>query len=372
MVWILFFGFMSTTNRLQRLQQIVIDQNLDALFVSNQSNVTYLTGFTGLSPHEREGFLFVTKSNAYLLTFPTYFGMYKDGGDGFTSQCITADKRISDHLAEIIKKEHIEKIGCEVENLTLAEHASLTQKLGIPFQNTSNIIETLRIRKDPQEIGSIRKAARLTDNGFRFIQSKMKKGVSEKELAFELEFFFKKNGADIAFFPIVAFDQNAAIPHYMPNNKQQITNNNLILLDFGARVDGYCSDMTRVIFWGTPSSHQQKIYETVKHAQQLALEILKPNLSCSLPDEVAKKHIISRGFPVYPHGLGHGVGLDIHEAPRLRSGSSENLQTDMVVTIEPGIYLEGDCGVRIEDLVVLTETGIEILSKSSKDITILE
>lgn len=354
------------SNPFDRVRQSLKEIKLSAIFITNQKNVSYLTGFTGLEPHEREGFLFITLTNAYLLTFPTYFGLYEKGGNGFVTLNITQNKNLSDHLSEIIENEKIKNVGFEKENLTVAELVSLKGKLKTQFEETSNIVENLRLIKTPEEISKIKKAAAITDQAFGFIQTKIKKGVTEKELAFELEFFLKKKAGEIAFSPIVAFNANAAVPHYLPNNRQQITDNSLILLDFGAKVNGYCADMTRVIFWGTPKDDWVKIYETVLEAQKLALNSLKSGIKTSEPDKIARHYILSLGYADYPHGLGHGVGLSIHEAPRLKKDSTEILKENMVVTVEPGIYIPGECGVRIEDLVVLRKEGIEVLSKSLK------
>lgn len=357
--------------RINKVRKKIGNSGLDACFISNQSNVTYLTGFTGLSPNEREAFLFITLSQAYFLTFPTYFGLFEKGGDGFISLNITRSIRISDHLLEIIKREGINKIGFEKDNLTVSEFESLKTKLKASFSPTENIVEEERLIKDDNEIVKIRRAAKITDKAFEYIKGKIKRGISEKDLGFELEFFLKKTAGDIAFSPIVAFNKNASIPHYLPSHNIQLTTHDLILLDFGAKVDGYCADMTRVVFFGNPNKSQVKIYNTVLTAQELALKKLRCELLTSEVDKVARDYIKSSGFPEYPHGLGHGVGLAIHEAPRLKPESIEVLKENMVVTVEPGIYLDGDCGVRIEDLVLLTKDGYEVLSKSSKDITIL-
>lgn len=357
--------------RLDNLRNELKKQRLDSLFITNQNNVTYLTGFEGLSPNEREAFLFVTQKSSYLLTFPTYYGLYCQGGEGFETLNITADKRLHHHLSEIISQQKIRTIGVEKENLTLGEFSSLKIKLSRVLKPTENLVETQRIIKDENEIKLIKKSAEITDRAFSFIKSKIKPGVTEKKLALELEFFLKKNADDIAFSPIVAFDSNAAIPHYLSSHNSRLNSHNLILLDFGAKIKGYCSDMTRVVFWGEPNGREAEIYHMCLKAQQLALDKIKPGIKTEEADEVARDYLIENNYPPYPHGLGHGVGLAIHESPRLKIGSNEILRKNMVVTVEPGIYIEGECGVRIEDLVVLREGGIEILSKSPKNITII-
>ncbi len=358
-------------DRIEKVRNEIKALNLDAFFVTNQYNVSYLTQFFGLSPEGREGFFIITKQNAHLLTFPTYFGMYKNGGLGFDVLNITPDIRLHEHLNIIIEKEAIKHIGIEKDNVTIGEFASLKKKVRVKFLQTSEIVEKLRVIKSPEETAHIRNAAKIGDIAFDFIKSKIIKGISEKDIALELEYFIKKNADDVAFPPIVAFNQNAAIPHYLPNNSQQITDNSLILLDYGVRVNGYCSDMTRVIFFGNPPANIAKAYQAVLEAQSLAINSLKKGAKCDPIDSLTKKYLTSRGYPEYLHGLGHGVGLAVHESPRLKKGSLEILQENMVVTVEPGIYLENQFGIRIEDLILLTKDGIEILSKSRKDLLVV-
>jgi Xaa-Pro aminopeptidase len=357
--------------KFKKLFKIISALNLDALFITNQHNVSYLTGFTGFSTDEREGFLLATKKNAYLLLFSTYFNLFEKDGSGVTTLCITHNKRLTRHLNEIIKKEKIKSIGFEEENLTIAELNSLQNKVKVRWQATKGKIEDLRVIKDETELKYIKDAARITDAAFEFIKGKIKKGVSEKTLALELEYFLKKNAGDIAFSPIIAFNKNAAIPHYLPTNSQQLIANSLILLDFGAKINGYCADMTRVVFFGTPGEKEVKMYNTVLSAQKKALSNLTAGMTAHKIDKIARDHIISQGFPEYPHSLGHGVGLAIHENPRLKKDSKVILKENMVVTVEPGIYLPGQCGIRIEDLVLLKDKGVEILSKSTKEIVII-
>lgn len=357
--------------RITKVRDAIISQKLDAILITDQYNVSYLTGFAGLSPNEREGYLFITKTNARLLTFSTYYEMYKSGGDGFDSVCITLDKRLNHHLSEIIDKEKIKTVGYEEDSLTVSELLSLQKKIPEVWKETTGIVESMRSIKDKSETDAIRHAAKVTDDTFEYIKGKIKKGTNERKLALEIEFYIKSHAQDVAFSPIVAFDQNAAIPHYLPSHNSQLTAHNLILLDFGAKVDGYCSDMTRVVFYGTPNPSWIKLYSTVLTAQEKALSVLKPGIKACDADAVSRNFIAQKGFIPYQHGLGHGVGLAIHEMPKLRPGVEDGLMENMVVTVEPGIYLPGEAGVRIEDLVVLTKNGVEVLSKSNKEITVI-
>ena len=239
------------------------------------------------------------------------------------------------------------------------------------------------MKKFPREITAIRKAANLTDECFTFIQKKIHKGVTESELAWEIETFFRQAGAQLAFSPIVAFGKNSSLPHYSPNGQgSTLSENDLILFDFGARVDGYCADMTRMIFIGKSKPEWIKAYNTVLKAQTTALDLLSNHFHLSINESVSKLNgadidqasreiIEDSGLPTYPHSLGHGVGLDIHEAPRLTIHQDATLTADMVITIEPATYIPEQFGIRIEDLIHITHSGIDILSKSTKNITIL-
>lgn len=180
------------TNHTDNIKKIIKRLNIDALFITNQQNVSYLTGFTGLASDEREGFFLITRNHAYFFVFPTYLGLFEKGGNGFTVLCLTHDKRLTDHLKEIVKKEKIRSIGIEEKSVTLFEFAELITKVKTKWRKTKGIVEGLRIIKDETELGYIRKAAKITDNAFDFIKGKIKKDISEKNLALELEFFLKK------------------------------------------------------------------------------------------------------------------------------------------------------------------------------------
>lgn len=401
----------------EHINDILNNLSLDALFISNQDTVAYLTGFVGFSHEERKGFLLICKNKFFLFTFPTYFGLYQYKSKDIEVINILVPKTLTDYLSQICIKEDIKNIGFEENHLTVAELSSLQTKVslrglkarGFPYRRnpvpkapyhdltihppakstglsgtgvnnthgrlhwhkTNGAIDELRIIKDEEEIKYIRKASKITDTAFNYIREKISKNQSEKELSLLLEFFIKNHADDVAFSPIVAFDENSAIPHHLPTSSKKLTGNNLILLDFGAKVNNYCSDMTRIVFLGSPNDQQIKVYNVVLEAQKRALEILKADIICSQPDEIAQKYIKLQGFPPYFHKLGHGVGIAIHEQPKLKIGIDEKLRQNMVVTVEPGIYLPGKFGIRIEDLVVIKEKGVEILSRSPKSLIII-
>ncbi len=347
------------------LEKIFRELQIEALLITDPSNIKYLTGFSGVSASQREAFALVTANNTYLLTYPVNLQTNLLQKTFFKILMITSGQTLDQLLIKILSQGKIHTLGFEKENITVGEYNLWSEKVKVNWVPTREIIENLRIIKAEEEIKKIAKAAFLTDKAYTFIKSKIKRGVTEKSLAFELEFYIKKNGGELAFPPIIAFNLHSALPHHQPSNLR-LKNNSLILIDLGAKVEGYCADMTRVLLYGAPDSRQTKIYETILSAQKLACQQLKIGLATSESDQTAREVIKKGGFPEYPHGLGHGVGLDIHEAPRLRHDSREILRENMVVTVEPGIYLEGFCGIRIEDLVVLKKSGLDILSRSPK------
>jgi len=231
------------------------------------------------------------------------------------------------------------------------------------------------------KIENIHLAATLTDKCFTYILSKLKLGVDEGAIMQEIESFFRKNGAKNAFPPIVAFGKHASQPHFNTPDNEPLTNNQLVLLDFGAKVNGYCADMTRTVFIGKPNDEWVKAYNIVSETQQAVINEIEKyfdvsihqsiNISGATMDRIAKDRIEKAGYPPYKHSLGHAIGHKVHEAPRLSVKRDALIYPGMVFTIEPGIYIENEYGIRIEDTVLLKEDGLEILTKSSKDLLIL-
>ncbi len=233
------------------------------------------------------------------------------------------------------------------------------------------------MKKQPREIEYIRRACAITDRCFSRIVPWITPGVTEQEIADRIVSFIKNEKAELAFPPIVAFGKNTSIVHHLkPSRFLRCRKQEIILLDFGAKVDGYCSDMTRMVFVGTPFSHWAKAYDTIAHIQQAILDKISHILICektfsgAMMDTLARHMIEQAGLPPYSHGLGHGIGKEIHESPRLNRKKDAQLTPGMVVTIEPGTYSKKDYGIRIEDTVCLTEDGIECLTKTSKELLI--
>lgn len=371
------------SNRLTKIKDELQKQKFDAILVSSIPNITYLTGFSGFSAEEREAFILITKNAQYILTDKRYKDEIKNYITDLKLEEVSSTIPYRIALEKLIKKHKIKKLGVEETNIKVSEYKSLLKIL--PSSSLINFgIDENRSVKDQNEINVIQKACKLTDQAFVYILKKIKPGITEKELADDLEFFIKKHGAELAFPSIVAFGKHSAVPHHNSNN-EKLKTKDIILLDFGAKVPAspsqgggnYCSDMTRVVFLGKATDEQKKVYEIVLEAQKQAMDflnhksyILNQNIKAFDVDKAAHDYIRKKGFGknIF-HSLGHGVGLEIHEAPRLSPKSKEILKPNMVFTIEPGIYLPNKFGIRIEDTVVLEGKGLKILTKSSKEIS---
>lgn len=332
------------------------------LLVSNPTNIRYLTGFPSVAPEAREAYALITPKQTYLFTNSLYREQAKTLG--FPVIEISRDNPLPKRLAEVFKGV---TLGFEEANITVSEYNTLKKKFTLV--PTRNRIEVKRMIKRPDEIENIRKAVKLTDACFRYITALLKPGVSESQIAWAIESFIRKHGGSLAFTPIIAFGTHTSQPHYQMS-EGRLRKSDLLLLDFGARMNGYCADMTRVVFIGKPKQEWKQAYEVVLEAQKHALDaLLHGERSGANLDSLAKKTIEKAGFQPYSHSLGHAVGLDIHEAPRLTIKHDETLKPGMVLSIEPAIYVEGKFGIRIEDLVLIKKDGIEILSHSPKNLT---
>lgn len=353
-------------SRLSNLHKLLAKQSLDAALISSPFNILYLTNFSHFYHTEREAFLLITKKNRYIFTDGRYTEAVKKHITNFQLVEISARNPFENLIKNIIKKEKIISLGIETNNITVAEH----KKIAPHVKNLRHFdLTELRITKDKEEITAIKKACDLGDKTFAFILEKLKPGITEKEVAFEMESFIRKNGAEISFNAIVAFGKNTAFPHHKTGN-DRLKNNDTILLDFGVKYENYCSDMTRTIFFGKASPEQKRVYTTVLTAQQKAIEYLQENVKNQIPlsgiDKIARDYIIGHNFPSFPHSLGHGIGLQDHEPHPLSPKSKEIVKNGMVFSIEPGIYLTDFIGVRIEDLFAIQDYKVIQLTHSPK------
>src|SRR3989339_1055591 len=349
-------------------------------YITSPGNIFYLTGFQGSN-----AFIILADRKIHLFTDQRYLSEAKvlipKKKNNFSIQIHDLKDKLENKLAKIFKKEKISEINFESNHLKFNEYKKLskfikkTQKdfklTNIKLKPNPDFIEKMRLIKKPDEIEKIKKAQNIAKKVLTEIKKELKPGISEMEIAFKIEFMGRKLGAEnISFPPIVAFGKNTSIPHHLCDNTK-LKNNDIVLLDFGFEYQGYCSDMTRTLFTKTPSEKQKKVYETVLKAQNEAIKNIKPGITGQKADSIARKIIEKAGFKDnFTHSTGHGVGIDIHELPNLspnfKKKKNIKLQENMVVTVEPGIYIENEFGVRIEDMILITKNGNLNLTKAKK------
>lgn len=357
-------------SKLNDLKKYFPSEKIDALIISSVSDIFYLSGIGNFSNEEREAFIFITPDSQYILTDARYAEMVEKMAPGFELLLISSEKSWKKHLNDLSDKYKIKRVGVDENEISASEHKTLKEFFPeiIHFQTNQP-----RIIKSDEEIDFIQKACAIGDKAFDYLISKIKPGISEKELAFELEFFIKKNGGEISFKPIVAFGTNSSVPHHHTGNtKLETKTGQFVLLDFGVKIEGYCSDMTRTFFWGKSSSKQSDIYNVVLNAQKKAIKFVEKNIGKKILtsdiDKAAREYIISKRYPSIPHSLGHGIGIQVHERPFLSPKSKEVLKSGMVFSIEPGIYMPGFGGVRIEDLFLFRAKKLTKLTRSKNQL----
>jgi Xaa-Pro aminopeptidase len=324
-----------------------------------------MSGFTGSA-----GALIITSSRALLVTDFRYIEQAAAQASEF--EVIKQGAVLTDSLRQALEEVGVRRLAFEKEFVSYGDYERYRDKLGAELVPMDGAVEKLRLVKDSGEIEAIRRAAAIGDKAFRHILDFLRPGLREDEVSLELEFQMRRLGATgLAFDIIVASGPRSSLPHGRASERV-IQPGDFVKMDFGCVVDGYCSDMTRTVVMGEPSEKQREIYDIVLEAQVTSLKAIRPGLTGREVDEVARKVIADRGYgDHFGHGLGHGVGRMVHEGPRLSVLGEDPLVPGNVVTIEPGIYLPGWGGVRIEDLVVVTEVGVDVLTGSPKDLIIL-
>lgn len=367
-------------HRLKKLEDKLKELNLDAFLVSNFYNIYYLSGFKTLTINEREAWLLITKKNNYLFTDARYVNQ-TPSTQQILFKLISPEKNLLQHFKEITQEERIAKLGFEADDLKFSEYQKIKEKFtNVQFVPAGKLIIKLREIKNDDEIEKIKKACQITDQCLTEIIKTIKIGQTEKEIAFKIEFWLKKHGYDLAFYPIVAIDKNSALPHYdtKTNGHQQVKQSSIILVDFGAKYQDYISDITRMIFIGKPTNEQLSIYDVLLNAQQKTIEELRKTNDPKKIDQFCRT-LINQFQPIltnfnefqltYPHSTGHGLGLEIHEYPKISQTSTNTIQKNQVFTIEPGIYLQGKFGIRIEDTVWMkADNETAVLTKFPKTV----
>ena len=342
-------------NRCEKLYKAMNEANLDAIIITDRPNVRYFSGFSGSA-----GYLVITPSAKILATDFRYIEQ---------AGAQTADfeiKNITDfELADCFSKGM--RVGFENTSVLYSEYMRFAKKVDnlVPVDT---MLTDIRAVKNDEEIAFISRAAAIADKAFDHIVGYIQAGMTERQVALELEMFMRQNGADgLSFDTIVASGTRGSLPHAEPG-ENKLAQGDLVVLDYGCTVSGYCSDMTRTVAIGDTSDEQLRIYNAVKKVQQECLEMVRPGAVCKEIHDYSSKVLNGLYKDCYGHGLGHGVGLEIHERPNLNSRNEGILVPGNIVTVEPGLYVSGLCGVRIEDLVLVTEDGYRILSKSTKEL----
>lgn len=350
-------------NRLQKFRKLLAEEGLDGLVVSQPDNLRYLSGFTG------SGWLLISERDAVLAADFRYTEQAKQESPSFEITQIRQE--LHNWLPNLALDLGWRRLGFEAHHTSYDAYQKLgdtvlAKQVNLELVPTTGIVEQLRAVKEPQELASITEAVELADAALEEAKRIVRPGVTEREAAWEIERNLRQKGSEgVPFEIIVASGPNSALPHARPTDRA-ICDGEPVLIDMGARINGYCSDLSRTLFLGKAGTFQ-KVYGIVQEAQTAATDGVRSEMAASQADQLARGVIEQAGYgDAFGHGLGHGVGLAVHEFPRLGLSSSEPLVDGMVFTIEPGIYLAGQGGVRIEDMVVLENGKARVLTKATK------
>ena len=352
-------------SRLSNIQKALKEENLDAILVTSPYNLRYVSNFTGTT-----GLAVITQEKGFFVTDFRYTRQAGEQADDY--EVVQNRGPIYHEVKRIVEENKIEQLGFEDAYVSFRNYDELEGLLDADLVPISGLIEELREVKDEEEIATIKKACEIADAGFKYILDYIKPGVSEIEIANRLDFHMRELGAtSVSFDTIVASGYRSAMPHGVASEKL-IEQGDFVTLDFGCYYNGYVSDMTRTVSVGEPDSKLKEIYEVVLQAQLKVNEAAKPGMTGVEVDSIARDYITEKGYGEYfGHSNGHGIGLEIHEGPNTSQKSPKVLVENNVITNDPGIYIDGLGGVRIEDDLLLTKNGNEVLTFSPKELIIL-
>lgn len=352
-------------SRLKQLRKGMKQQEIDGLLIESPINRRYVTGFTGTA-----GAVLITENDAVFMTDFRYTEQAKVQAKEFT--IIEHTSAIEEEIAKQIKLLHIEQLGFEEEHTTYTAFKQYESKFDTTLVPVKGLIETLRLIKTDEELQTLKTAANIADAAFEHILTVIKPGMKEIDVANELEFFMRQHGATSSSFDIiVASGYRSALPHGVASEKE-ISPGELVTMDFGALYQGYCSDITRTVAVGEISDELKRIYQIVLEAEKIGVTEITAGMTGKQADKLTRDYITEQGYgPNFGHSTGHGIGLEVHENPRLSTNSTDILQENMVVTVEPGIYVPNIGGCRIEDDIIITETGNEVITHSPKELITL-
>ncbi len=352
--------------KVDKLRQKMAEAAVDGFLVTTFLNLRYISGFRGDA-----GALLLTDKAAYLFTDSRYIEEAQTEAAGFTVVMTTVEV---DEIKNAVQKEGVRRLAFEKEHVTYSAWEHFKDRFeNVELVGVSGWVEDLRMIKTPEEVSCIEKAQEIADDALELLTSAIHIGSREIDLALEFEFTMRKMGSEGLAFPIIAVTgERSSLPHGVPTDKK-VSDGDFLTFDFGAKHAGYCSDETRTFVVGRLDAKHEEVYNVVLEAQLAGLEAVKPGVKGMDVDAAGRKVIDEAGYGQYfGHGIGHGVGLNVHEGPGAGKKSETMLQPGMIVTIEPGIYIPGFGGCRIEDLVLVTETGRRVLSSSPKELKVLD
>jgi Xaa-Pro aminopeptidase len=340
--------------RIVAIRRQLNKRNINCLLLTKPTNVTYATGFLG-----DDSWAVIAKGRVYLLTD----SRYTEQAQGECPHCTIIQRTapLPQALARLVKKlKSIRTVTVE-KSASIEDFEQIKKAVKSRLKSVAGIIETFRSIKDSTEVAAIKTAAEIAAKALKHTLPHIKPGITENQLAGMLDFQVRKLGATSSFETIVAFGPNASRPHHRPTTKK-LKNKDTVLIDFGAKYKGYSSDITRCFALGRANAFYKKVYDVVERAQAAAIKMIKAGVNMVQIDAAAREVICKTDLPVYGHGTGHGFGLEIHELPFLKPESEGNLMAGQIITIEPGVYIPGKVGVRIEDDILVTDTGCQILT----------
>ena len=360
---------MNAEKRVLAMRRRLAAENVSAIVVSDIVNVAYLTGFEGVFDDEAAHAAVITADTAALYTDNRYRDALTHAAEGTTWDVRVPAENLYATLCAELTASGVTGLALE-SSVPFGRFRFISEKFEGNVEAVDNWVEELRQFKEPEEIARIEAAQRLTDRAFDYLVAEvLRAGVTERAIGLELEFFMRREGSDgVAFSPIVASGPNSAMPHASASYRA-LQAGDFVVLDFGARVDGYCADMTRTVVVGAPTDEQRAIYRAVLDANLAGIAAAKPGMPGKDIDAIAREVIVGAGYgDRFGHGLGHGVGRAVHELPNVGPRSTKSVLVGNVITIEPGVYIPGFGGVRIEDLAVMEDAGVRVLTSSTKEL----
>ncbi len=355
------------TERAKRLMDAMALGSGEGVLVHNPSNMFYLSGYTG------EGLVLLTRQGCVVVTDFRYTEQAENQAKGFSVHMTDAGRSHAAIVAQLCEMDGIETLYYEDDYISVRTLEGLRKQMpSMTWKSADGAAERLREVKDEAELALIAQACRITGEAFERILGSIREGVSEKELALSLEYDMMSHGAaSPSFSTIVAAGPNGSLPHAVPG-AYRLRRGDMITMDFGARFGNYCADMTRTVALGDPGEDMKRVYRVVQDAQQMAQDAVAAGKRCRDIDAIARDYIYAQGYEGrFGHGLGHAVGIDIHENPRLSQSSQDVLKAGQVMTVEPGVYLPGVGGVRIENSVIVRDGGCDVLTTPTRDLIIL-